>query len=314
MNNIGACSCGDGSSINNYGLPNCLKGLDVPEDVIFAEMTKVDGTSNGINLLTDTLNQAFFDARFGAVDARERWLIAKGVEDFQSTPADANTFTFPSGRIVKLSEGIRQVVMTFPTKDPYKLKAKFDAMDCRNIGVAYKDRNKSLVGQCEGDLFIFRKIANGSLDVKAFDKTDTEASRVEVMFQYDRSAADRDVDFIEESSMGGYSLDEAVALNDVNLEFVSTTTTAATWKAYLDWGGAKSRTPAGGLEANTDVTADGVVEPTSSQTETVAGTYVSTYSTPLSGGEEIKVRGIGGVSVQLGYDLKRFDNVSSTTV
>jgi len=313
MNNIATCSCGDGSSISNYGLANCLKGLDVAEDVIFMEMTKVDGSSNGINLTTDVLDQTFFDSKFGAVDARERWLIAKNVEDFQSTPADANTFTFPSGRIIKLSEGIREVVMTFPIDDPYKLKAKMDAMDCRNLGVMYKDRTGSLVGECSGDNFIPRKIANGSLDVKAFDKTDTEAARVEVSFQYDRSAADRDVDFIEQSSFIDYSLDEAEALNDVNIEFVSTTTTAATYKLYLDWGGAKSRTPAGGLEANLDVTADDVVEPTSSQTETVAGTYVSTYSTPLSGGEVIEVRGIGGVYVQLTYDLKRLIGKTSLT-
>jgi len=317
MSNIGTCSCGPGSSINNYGLANCLKGLDVPEDVIFLDLDKVDGTSNGIDLVNDTLNQAFFDGKFEAADARERWLLIKDVEDFQSTPADANTFTFPSGRIIKLSDGIRQVVMTFPIADPYKLKAKLDTMGCRSIAVMYKDRSGSLVGQLSGDDFIGRKIVDGSLDVKAYDKTDTEAARVEVSFQYARSAADADVDFIEEASMGGYSLDSVTPLLDANIEFVSATTAAVTFKVFADWGGALSRVPIGGLADAPSLeiynVTDDTVETLSSFTESTAGTYVATYSVAVDSSDVIEVRGIGEDYIQLGNDLKRLIGETITT-
>ncbi len=186
-NFIATCSCGDGSSIENYGLPGCLKGVTVPADVYFMSLDKVDGSSNGINLLTDTLNQAFFDARFKNQEVRERWLPVKDIEDFISTPPDANKFTFPSGREIKLSEGIRLVTMTFPIDDPNKFKKKLDALTCRRrLAVMYKDRNGSLVGQTVPgtDNFIAREIVDGSIDTRVFDETDTEAARVELSFQW----------------------------------------------------------------------------------------------------------------------------------
>jgi len=316
-NFIATCSCGDGSSIENYGLPGCLKGVEVPEDIYFMSLDKVDGSSNGIDLVTDTLNQAFFDARFKNQEVRERWLPVKDIEDFISTPPDANKFTFPSGREIKISEGIRLATMTFPIDDPNKFKKKLDALACRNrLGVMYKDRNKSLVGQTVPgtDDFIAREIIDGTLDVKAFDKTDTpEAARVELSFQYARAAKDGDVDFIEKDSMGGFDLNLVKALVDANIKITASLLASIAFTVEDDYQGALSRTPVGGLADapsldvfnNTDV----AVEPTSSETEPTAGNYVFVYTLPVTAADLMEVRGIGGNYVQLESDLKRFIGV-----
>ncbi len=314
INNISVCSCGDGSSINNYGEPGCLNGLDVPRDVVFLSQRKTDATLNGIDTSTATLDEAFFDGVFLDVDVSDRWLMNKGVEDFQSPPADANTFEFPSGSIVKLSEGIRTVVMTFPTPDPYKLKAKLDSMACRSMSVMYVDRNGSLVGQSNGDFFIGRQIADGSLDAKAFDKTDTEASRVELSFQYERRAKDVLVDFIVEDSLGGYTLDQVTPLNDVNINITAGIAASLTFDLFLDYGGVFGRIPAEGLTiTELDITKDGVVEPLATLVETSAGTYLATYTTPVSVSTVMEVRGILAVYVQKQYDLKRLIGKTFTT-
>lgn len=315
-NFIATCSCGDGSSIENYGLPGCLNGVTVPEDVYFMSLDKVDGSSNGIDLVTDTLNQVFFDLRFKAQEVRERWLVIKNIEDFISTPPDANKFTFPSGTEIKLSEGIRLVTMTFPIDDPNKFKKKIDALSCRRrLGVMYKDRNKSLVGQTVPgtDNFIAREIIDGSIDAKVFDKTDTEAARVELSFQYARVAKDGNVDFIQESSMGGFNLNLVKALIDANITITASLLASIAFTVEDDYNGALDRTPVGGLSDapsldvfnNTDV----AIETLSSFDEPTAGNYVATYTTPVTAADLMEVRGIGADYVQLDSDLKRFIGV-----
>jgi hypothetical protein len=318
MANIATCSCGDGSSIQNYGLPSCFVGVDVPERAIFLSQKKVDGSVNGIDLVTDTLNQAFFDARFKDESEVNRWLLMDDIVDFISDPADPNTEDFPDGRISKLSEGIRGVTWTVIVADPYKYKAKVEAMDCREISVMYIDRNGSLVGQTQAgtDNFIGRQIQANSLNVKVFGKTDATSNKVEVSFNYDRKASDNNVDFIEESSLGGYSLDSAEPLQDVNVVFGATLVASVTFDLELDFGGAKNRNPAGGLTDTHleiyNVTTDSV-EALASLVEAPLGTYTATYSVPVSVPEVIEVRGITELYVQLGYDLKNLKNTTSVT-
>ena len=308
INNIEVCSCGSGQSINNYGTATCLNGIDVPRDVIFLSQRKVDGTLNGIDTVNDTLNEAFFDLRFKAEEVSDRWLMIKGVESFESPAVDPNTFDHPSGVTEKLSDGIVTVTITFPTPDPYKLKGKLDTMACRNMSVMYVDREGSLIGQTDGDFFIGRQIADGSLDVKVFPKTDTEASRVILSFQYERRAKDANVDFIVDGSMGGYSLSSVTPLADVNSTIITASLTVLVVDLFLDYGGVFERIPVQGLSATElDAFADGVVEPTASIVEstTIPGQYTFTYSAPISGGEVVAASGLAGATVQKTFDLKR---------
>lgn len=315
VNKVIKCSCGDGASINNYGVPNCFGGIDVPQDVIFLSQFEDDGTTiNGIDIVTDVLNEAFFDGKFKNENVTERWLMIEDVEAFESTPADANVFTFPSGTIRKLSEGIRTVVMAFPSPDPNKLKDKLDALACRKLSVMYHDRSKSLVGQCIGDFVAGRQIVPQSFEAKVFDKTDGDAGKVEVSFQYSRAARDAKVDFIEETQFGGYSLDSVIPLQDVNIEYISGVAAQLVFKLFFDYGPAGSREPAPGLTTtHLDITADGVVEALSSLTETPDGTYTAVYTVPVSIGEVMEVRGITALYVQLSYDLKRLIGQTFTT-
>lgn len=315
INNIEVCSCGSGQSINNYGTGNCLQGIDVPRDVIFLSQRKVDGTLNGIDTVNDTINEALFDGFFLDEEVSDRWLMAKKVEDFQSPAVDPNTFEYPSGVSEKLSEGIVTVTMSFPTLDPYKLKAKLDSMACRSMSVMYVDRKGSLIGQSSGDFFIGRQIADQTLDAKVFPKTDTEGARVVLSFQYDRKAQDALVDFIVEGSMGGYSLESVVSLSDVNCTIITSSLTVLVVDLFLDYGGVLSRIPVQGLTATElDALADGVVEPTASIVESAApnvGRYTFTYTTPLSGGEVVAASGLALAAVQKTFDLKRIPLVTA---
>ena len=176
--------------------------------------------------------------------------MAKGVEDFQSPAVDPNTFEYPSGVSEKLSDGIVTGTMSFPTPDPYKLKGKFDYMVCRNMSVMYVDRDGSLIGQSNGDFFIGRQIADGTIDAKVFPKTDSEGARVVLSFQYERRAKDALVDFITEGSMGGYTLDQVTPLADVNSTIITSSLTELVVDLYVDYGGVLSRIPVQGLSAS----------------------------------------------------------------
>jgi hypothetical protein len=316
---IKKCGCGDTGNGQNYGLANCQTGIDVAEDAYFMSVTKAAGGTNGIQA-GDTLDQTFFDLRFKAEVPEDRWYPIKEIEDVQSPPVDKKTKEYPSGRIIPLANGIQQTSFTVPVADPNKFGKKIEARKClTDQGIMYKDRDGKLVGQTTTDSTDFGpiKIIDGTLDYQIFPKTDDDDPHVVISFQHSRETSTADADFIEPSSFVDYSLDSAEALNDANIVITSSGLTTIEFTVRDDWGGyttgsTGSGVPVGGLGATTlDIydRSGAAVEPTSSITEGSVGVYTATYTTPLSGGELMEVRGILGVYVQIDHDLKRFKDV-----
>lgn len=312
INSCGGCGAEDGGQ--NYGLSKCQTGIDVAEDAYFMSVTKAAGGTNGIQT-GDTLDQAFFDARFKAEVSADRWRPIKEIEDVQSPPVDKKTKEYPSGRIIPLANGIQLTSFTVPVVDPNKFGKKIESMKCLvDQGIMYKDRDGKLVGQTTTDSTDFGpiKIIDGTLDYQIFPKTDDDDPHVVISFQHSRETATADADFIESDSFVSYSLDSAEALNDANIEITASGLNDIEFTVRDDWGGYKGGVLLGGLGATTIDIYDrsgAAVEPTSSIVEVSLGKYKATYTTPLSGGELMEVRGILGVYVQLDYDLKRFIDV-----
>ena len=306
------CGCGDSGNGQNYGLSNCQTGIEVAEDAYFMRKTKVNGDFNGI-LPGDILNQAFFDLRFRAEVYDDRWLAIKGIEDVQSPPVDSNIKTYPSGREVILSKGILKTSWTVPVADPNKYAKKIETLKCvKGLMIMFKDVSRKLVGHTSPTSANFGgiEIIDGTLDVQIFNKTDTDDAHVIVSYQHSKETAAVDLDFIESGSMT-YNLNDVEPLTDANITIIASTLNDITFDVRDDFAGYKGGVLVGGLKDLVDIqnnTATGI-EATSSTEEISTGLYKHNYTSPVTNGDLMEVRGILGAYVQLDSDLKRFIGV-----
>ena len=304
------CSC-DGN-IQNLGKPNCLEGLDAALFPIFMTTEKVDGTSNCIDA-SGTLDAALFNGLFKDETAADRWLALTGIKNYLAEPADATTEDFDDGTFVLLADGAISVTFIVPCNDPYKLKAKVDALRCLTTSFMLVDRSGNLIGEASGSDLCGRKIQDNSISSKVLPKNDSQTNKLEVSFVIDKASNDRKVDWIAADDITGYDLTTTTGLLDVNTEsLTAASATSLTWVASLDWGSLSSRTPAGGLTA-TEI--EVYNETTSSAVAaTVAESPIGTYTLTIAAqttSDVLHVRGISGNTVQLSYDLK---DVPSVTV
>lgn len=304
------CDCSDANSGLNLGGhgDDCSTGMGVTRNIILLTRTKANGDTNGITIGTDTLNQAFFDGKFRDPSFVDRWLWSPIVDGIDNPIVDDNVETTPSGAIKFLSKGIRQLTLPFYTSQPYKLQKQFQSNACRGLGFLEVDGDGNTQGEYVDGIFNGRKIQSQSFRANVIIPTDGSSPRVDVVFNIDRSAKDSEVDFIANSSMGGYNMADTQPLSDVVITNIVVSTTGMEFDLEQIVGGILNRFPATGLtDSHLDffnVDSD-AVEPIDSLTETTDGHYVAAFTTPISLGEFMEVRGILGVYVQLSYDLKQ---------
>jgi hypothetical protein len=239
-----------------------------------------------------------------------------GIKNYTAEPADATTEEFEDGTFELLDDGAVSVTFIVPVADPYKLKSKIDALRCLSMSFMLVDRSGNLIGEASGTDLCGRKIQNNSISTKVLPKNDGQTNKLEVSFVIDKVSNDRKVDFIEAGDITGYDLTDVLGLLDVNTaSLTANSATNLTWVANLDWGGLSSRTPAGGLTA-TEV--EIYNETTSSAVAaTIVESPIGTYDLTIAaqtGGDVLHVRGVGGQTIQLSYDLKSTPNVTATAL
>lgn len=303
------CSC-DGA-IENLGKPSCLEGLDAALYPIFMSTNKADGSANCVDA-SGALDAAVFNGLFQNETASDRWLPLTGIKNYLSEPADALTEDFDDGTFVLLADGSISVSFIVPCNDPYKLKAKVDALRCLSTSFMLVDRSGNLIGEASGSDLCGRKIQDNSISTKVLPKNDSQTNKLEVSFVIDKASNDRKVDWISAGDITGYDLTTTLGLLDVNTaSLTANSATSLTWVASLDWGALSGATPAGGLT----VSEIEIFNQTTSSSVPVAivespiGTYDLTIAAQ-TGGDILFVRGISGNTVQLSYDLKDVPNVT----
>ena len=316
---IQACDCEKAEqTVQNLGGHDaCGKGIARPIDAYAGAMELVDGTPNGIILGTDIVSPAYFDAKFNNQIAEDRWLPLLGLTDYDSPIVDPNIEEIDDGRTFVLNKNAKEVTFSIVTNEFATLAAKIEALGCRDFGFKFKDANKSLLGHHKYDTLVtFRRVQPGSLRVDTVEPTTGNVGRVQVRFKWDRSALDTEVDYFTASNLGGYNLDDTKALIDGNIKNMVATVNTLAFRIESDFGSEEGRIGLGGLSETTlDITADGVVEPVTGIAATaILGDYLATFSSPVTIGEKLEVRGIGGAYGQIGYDLKNLIGVEEEVV
>jgi len=304
------CNCADSGSAHNFGgVSDCANGIGLSKNAILMVNDKADGTSNGLDVVNDTINTVLMDGKFKAQLETDRWLFLEGIKQVTAAPIDPNTEEVDD-ITVTTSENPKEVSFTIVTMEAFKLAAKLNSHACRPISIIWNDDLDNLVGDLNGDIFQGRKIQAGSFRAVVIEAEFGVTPKVQVTFKYDIEALESNVDYIKQANMNGYSVRrDAISLIDVRIINMVATTTGIAFDLVNDFGDAVTRIGAGGLTATEldfyNVTDDNVEPVTGGIVEGVLGSYTATWTSATAVGEVMEVRGIGGVNyVQKKYDLK----------
>lgn len=277
MSNI-FCPCA-GSGSGNTGLTAKRYLQKVTRKLIAVRLYADDGTRNSI-ADTDTIDQAYIDAKINHSDASKRWYpIGEFVNVDRPTPDDLSE-TFNDGSSAITGQNPRTFT-GFLLNTPPLYIAQLEALLCNPIGFYFVDACGSPQGEINSANNLLYPIAinNQSFSAKAVNATDTAVFKIQVTFEIKQSVKDSNLRQIKESVLSANSVDflDLEGLIDVTATApTSITTTGFVTTLSADAGGFIEQTA---VEGFTDAdfalynnTSDAAVVITS-VTESPAGTY-----------------------------------------
>lgn len=306
---MAVCSCS--GDWNNLGSPSCFGEAGEFLNAVFATELNSSGAKNCV-LGTDTLDQSFWDGKFKAESMQDRWLVLEGISKVTPITEDDITDTSNPLKTITLSKGRRGYTFSVVTKEPNKLASQFEALACQELVFYAVTDNNNLVGQCIGNDLCGRKIARLTTTVLNKSTQNGQAGELLITVEFELTETDSKVDYV--SAGAGVTLTDSKALIDVNIEWITSSTTEAVFKLTTNYGPKNDRVTAQGLTETEleiyNVTDAGVVALTGPIAEN-NGTYTATFTSAQDVSDVIRVQGIT-TTVQKNFDLKYVDDVTAT--
>jgi len=196
-----ACKCDVG--LGNTGLSNCEPIANVAKKLIVVPTYSDAGTKNGI-LLTDTLNQAYFDSKTNEVDASQRWFPLPSMENITHERGDSVTEESGSGRLAFIREGVKSLFGEMWKQSPAFL-GKLKEAKCTDISVFIIDNDGNIIGSCpseDGYLYPI-PVDKNSWDAKMVEATDATIQKVSLGFNWSDDAKDEDIRMVTSDEYTG---------------------------------------------------------------------------------------------------------------
>jgi hypothetical protein len=229
-----ACGCDD--PLNNSGVPGCTTLEGVAIKFIAVPRLAADGTKNRI-LLTDTLNQAYFDALFNQADATKRWYPLPNMKNVEDTRADVIKETFNDSSSVIIQEGARSVVAAIVARSTVFL-GKVEQWSCQDFDIYTIDKQKNIIGKVSADGLALEAIQvdRSTWYPHLIKTTDTGQQKIMLNFEWSSTEKDSDIRQISFGDLGAADLSTSNGLLDVNAAVSAEGVTTATITQTLDFG------------------------------------------------------------------------------
>lgn len=188
------CLC-DGSALN-LGKTNCVENLTLPVKLGLEYRNANDGTLNGIDLTTDTIDASFMNTWINQADESKRLFMTPEIILESDERGDPITETL--GRIDTIvAEGLRDVsFFIVDGASPSMVKA-INSFSCKDMTV-YTFTETSQIGGNGKDANALRgrRIAAKTILAKWMPKTETTVAKIMVTFTLAVSESDGDIAFI----------------------------------------------------------------------------------------------------------------------
>lgn len=276
------CNCNAG--LSNTGRPNCLPIQSVTSKLIMVPLVANDGTLNYIDLTTtlptwnDLINEP---------DASKRWFPTPIFENVELPKADSQFEEANSGRMVFLRQGKRSFSGELWAEDSSPtLLSKLQNNRCVDFGVYIVDVNGNLIGSKVNDGLYPIPVDNPSFDPKYMFATDSTTSKIMVAFDFDR-LFDEGTMYMITPTEANVNFNDLNGLIDVNFLNIVNASGQINFDAKFDYGTALNPIIYQGATANGDWTLFNNTTSSSiailTITETPAGSYLLTYTSPGTG-------------------------------
>lgn len=284
------CSCS--SKGGNTGYPNCEVVFGTMAGFYAVPMKADDGTANKI-LLTDTINQVYWDALVQNTDPSKRYYPIHEVRNIATERAESVKFTYEDGTSVKIEDGVRTFSGILNQRS-FTFLSKLKEWECINMGVVPYDQNGNIVMELSTDglSLVPIQVSDNTWDVLYKFGTSTDPSQITMNFQVAKNVKDYQLKMILASEMDGIDVADSDGLLDVNGVFSTPTATGVVAALTTDYGTAMSPTDVEGLLVadlevrNVDT---GTTYTPTISVESPAGTYTITYPTAPAGDYQLEI-------------------------
>ena len=272
------CLCGTG--LGNLGLSSCVVNRNVTNKLFFVPVYDSTGVKNKLDL-TGTINEATIIALINQSDASKRWYLSPVFENVVKATADTTFEEAPSQRKKRIKAGKKSFSAEHWDVAP-QLEGKYNEYLCGGWGVIELDIDGNLIGKKVGTDLYPIPVDGDSFDVKYVDPTDAATSKLMVSFDYNRLMKSEELWLISADELGA-DLNDQDGLKDVELEFVSKTSTQVVVNATLSYGTAVQLLKVKGLLAadfalyNNTLSASHTIATVTEGTGVNEGQYTITY-------------------------------------
>lgn len=273
------CLCGTG--LGNLGLSSCVVNRNVTNKLFFVPVFDSTGVKNKLDL-TGTINEATIIALINQSDASKRWYLSPVFENVVKATADTTFEEAPSQRKKRIKAGKKSFSAEHWDVAP-QLEGKYNEYLCGGWGVIELDIDGNIIGKKVGTDLYPIPVDGDSFDVKYVDPTDAATSKLMVSFDYNRLMKSEELWLISADELGA-DLNDQDGLKDVELEFVSKTSTQVVVNATLSYGTAVQLLKVKGLLAadfalyNNTLSASHTIATVTEGTGANEGQYTITYA------------------------------------
>ncbi len=216
------CACS--GSLSNTGTPNKQRIAASGVRLVVVPIKADDGTFNQI-LATDTINEAYLQARLNDEDESKRWYPIGEFRNQEDIRADATTETLTSGENILTQQGLRTYTGWLINYAPVYIKA-LKSFRCRQFGVFVINDCGGLEGSITKDGTALRpiRVNKDNWNPTYVKKTPTTSAKVQLDFEFSQLEVDEDLRVIAKDEITADLLD-AEGLLPIKGTVVGTPTT-----------------------------------------------------------------------------------------
>lgn len=193
------CACQ--GTLSNTGTPEKQRIAASGVKFIAVRMKADDGSFNQI-LASDTIDEAYLQARINDEDESRRWYPIGEFRNQEDVRADAVTETLTSGENILTQQGLRTYTGWLINYAPLYIKA-LKSFKCFNFGVFIINDCGGLEGSITKDGTALRpvRVNNNNWNPTYVKQTPTVSAKVQLAFEFSQLEVDEDLRVISEDEI-----------------------------------------------------------------------------------------------------------------
>jgi hypothetical protein len=232
--------CGCAGEIRNTGVPNRQQKIEDGTSLIYVQKFADDGTENVIKR-SDTLNQAFFQAKVNNPDPSKRWYVLGNFINVANERADSTFESFSNGNSSRTQKGIRTYLGWLVGYNPIYASV-IESFRCFEGGVFTIDDCGQIIGifcpdnaDPQNDVLKPQPLNKGSIDSKVILASDAAAAKVQMSFEFSQLMRDAQLRLLTNEEMGDANLLELIKLQPIKTKITTPSTTGFVAQIQLDY-------------------------------------------------------------------------------